>query len=76
VAFGLAVQNFLNIEWFLHWKLKLNSGWKFQRNWNVHLVLLEISRWAGFNEIYLVRFGFRMWEILIFKWFLPLKIFK
>jgi hypothetical protein len=22
------------------------------------------------NEIYLVRFGFKMWEILIFKWFL------
>jgi hypothetical protein len=28
----------------------------------------------GFNGIYLVRFGFRMWEILILKWFLPLKI--
>jgi hypothetical protein len=27
-----------------------------------------------FNGIYLVRFGFRMWEILVFKWFLPLKI--
>jgi hypothetical protein len=27
-----------------------------------------------FNAIYLVRFGFRMWEILILKWFLPLKI--
>jgi len=28
-----------------------------------------------FNGIYLVRFGFRMWEIiLIFKWFLLLKI--
>ncbi len=31
------------------------------------LVLLERSGLAGFNEIYLVRFGFRMWEILIFK---------
>jgi hypothetical protein len=26
------------------------------------------------NEIYLVRFGFKMWEILIFKWFLSLKM--
>jgi hypothetical protein len=40
----------------------------------VPLVLLERSCWAGFNGIYLVKFGFRMWEILIFKWFLPLKI--
>ncbi len=30
------------------------------------LVLLERSWWATFNEIYLVRFGFRIWEILIF----------
>jgi hypothetical protein len=28
----------------------------------------------GFNGIYLVRFGFKMWEILDFKWFLPLEI--
>jgi hypothetical protein len=55
-------------------KIKLNRSWKFRRNWNVPLVLLERSWWAGFNRIYLVRFGFRMWEILIFKWFLPLKI--
>jgi hypothetical protein len=55
-------------------KMKLNHSWKFQRNWNVPLVLLERSRWAGFNGIYLVRFGFRMWEILIFKWFLLMKI--
>ncbi len=32
------------------------------------------ERWAGFNGIYLVRFGFEMWEILILKWFLLLKI--
>ncbi len=38
------------------------------------LVLLERSWWAGLNGIYLVRFGFRMWEKLIFKWFLQLKI--
>ncbi len=65
MMFWLAVQKFLNIEWFLHWK--------FQRNWNVPLVLLERSWWAGFNGIYLVRLGSRMWEILIFKWFLLLK---
>jgi len=55
-------------------KIKLNRSWKFRRNWNVPLVLLERSWWAGLNEIYLVRFGFRMWEILISKWFLLLKI--
>jgi len=38
---GLAVRKFLNIEWFLRWK--------FQRNWNKPLVLLERSWWAGFN---------------------------
>ncbi len=55
-------------------KIKLNCSWNFQRNWNVPLMLLERSWWAGFKGIYLVRFGFRMWEILIFKWFLQLKI--
>jgi len=55
-------------------KIKLNCSWKFRRNWNVPLVLLERSWWAGFYEIHLIRFGFRMWEILIFKWFLQLKI--
>jgi hypothetical protein len=55
-------------------KIKLNCSWNFRRNWNVPLMLLERSWWAGFNGIYLVRFGFRMWEILIFKWFQPLKI--
>ncbi len=73
--FGLAMQKFSNIEWFLHWKLKLNRSWKFRRNWKVPLVvLLERSWWAGFNGIYLVRYGIRMWEIFISKWFLPLKI--
>ncbi len=55
-------------------KIKLNRSWKFRRNWNVPLVLLKRSWWAGFNGIYLVRFGFRMWEILVLKWFLLLKI--
>jgi hypothetical protein len=50
---------------------KLNSQ-NFLRNWNVPLVLLKRFWWA--DGIYLVRFGFKMWEILIFKWFLPLKI--
>jgi hypothetical protein len=40
----------------------------------VPLVLLERSWWAGFNGICLVKLGFKMWEILIFQWFLPLKI--
>ncbi len=55
-------------------KMKLNPCWKFWRNWNVPLALLERSWWAGFNGIYLVRFGFRMWVILILKWFVSLKI--
>ncbi len=59
---------------FFSLKIKLNPSWEFQRNSNVPLALLERSWWAGFNGIYLVRFGFRMWEILIFKWFLLLKI--
>jgi hypothetical protein len=55
-------------------KIKLNQSWKIWRNWNAPLVLFKRSWWAGFNGIYLVRFGFRMWQTLIFKWFLPLKI--
>jgi hypothetical protein len=59
-----------------HWmifslKIRLNYGWKIWKNWNVNLVLLERSWWARFNGIYLVRFGFQMWEILIFKQFMP-----
>jgi hypothetical protein len=59
---------------FFSLKIKLNCSWNFWWNWNVPSVLFERSWWAGFDGIYLVRFGFRMWEILIFKWFLPLKI--
>jgi hypothetical protein len=55
-------------------EIKLNCSWKFWRDWNVPLVLLERSWWAQFNGIYLVRFRFRMWEILILKWFLLLKV--
>jgi hypothetical protein len=64
------------LEYWMIFSLKflLNRSWKFRRNWNVPLVLLERSWWAGFNGIYLVRFGFRMWEISIFKCFLLLKI--
>jgi hypothetical protein len=47
-------------------KFKVNRNWKFQRNWNwnLPLVLVETSWWTGLNAIWLVRFGFRMWEIL------------
>jgi len=55
-------------------KIKLNRSWKFRRNWNVPLLFLERSWSAGFSGIYWVGFGFRMWEQLIFKWFLRLKI--
>ncbi len=55
-------------------KIKLNCSWKFPRNWNVFWVLLERSWWPGFNGIYLVGFELKMWEILILKLFLLLKI--
>ncbi len=55
-------------------EIKLNHSWKFWKNWNLPLVLLERYWSAGFIGIYLVRFGFRMWEILILKWLLLLKI--
>jgi hypothetical protein len=73
MTFGLVMQKFLNIEFF-SLKIKLNCSWNFRRNWNMPLVFLERSWWAGFDRIYLIRFGFRIWEILIFKWFLPLKV--
>jgi hypothetical protein len=48
-------------------KSKLNHSRKCRSNWNVPLVLLEISWWSGFNGIYLVRFGFRVfWPCLSF----------
>jgi hypothetical protein len=49
-------------DFFTEKQIKLNHSWKFRRSWNMHLVLLERSWWAGYNGIYLVRFGFRMWE--------------
>ncbi len=55
-------------------KIKWNRSWTFGRKWNVALVLLERSWWAGSNGVYLVRFGIRIWEILILKWFMLLKI--
>jgi hypothetical protein len=55
-------------------KIKLNCSWKFWENWNVPLVLLERSWRARFCGIYLVRFGFRLWKILILKWIMLLKI--
>jgi len=62
----LRVQKVLEYQMISSLKIKLNCSWNLRRNWNVPLVLLERSWWAGFNGIYLVRFGFRMWEILIF----------
>jgi hypothetical protein len=72
MMFGFAVQKFFENWMISSLKIKLNRSWKFQRNWNVPLVLLERSWWAGFNYFifyyfFLLRFGFRMWEILIFK---------
>ncbi len=55
-------------------KIKLNCSKILWRNWHVPLMLLERSWWGGYTGIYLVRFGFRMSEILIFKWFLLLNI--
>jgi hypothetical protein len=54
-----------NVEVFEYWmisslKIKLNCSWKFRRDWNVPLVLLERSWWAWFNGIYLVIFGLKM----------------
>jgi hypothetical protein len=68
MLFGLAWAKVLEYWMISSLKIKLNCTWKFQRTWNVPLVLLERSLWAGFNGIYLVRFGFRMWEILILKY--------
>jgi hypothetical protein len=36
-------------------------------DWVLGLFGKLLRRRGGFNGIYLVRFGFRMWEILIFK---------
>ncbi len=60
-----------NAKVFEYWmifslKNKLNHSWK----------LVERSWWIGFNGICLVRFGFKMWEIMIFKQFMLLKIHK
>jgi hypothetical protein len=49
------------LEYWMISSLKIiwNRRWKFRRNQNVPLVLLERSWWAGFNGTYLVRFGLR-----------------
>jgi hypothetical protein len=54
--------------------IKLYLCYEFRRTWNVPLMLLQRSWWAGFNGIYLVRFGFRMCQILILKWFCSWKL--
>ncbi len=35
MTFGLAMQKFLNIEWFFSLTIKLNCSWKFRRNWSL-----------------------------------------
>jgi hypothetical protein len=65
MMFGLAGQKVLEYWMISSLKIKWSCSWKFRRNWNVPLMFLERSWWAGFNGIYLVRFGFRTWEILI-----------
>jgi hypothetical protein len=79
MGFGSMMFALCSAKVFEYWMIssltiKLHCSWNFWRNWNVPWVLLKRSWWAGFNGIYLVRFGFGMWEILIFKWFLLLKI--
>jgi hypothetical protein len=50
-----SVENVVTLE-----GLPFNSS---MRNGNVPLVFLERSQRAGFNGIYFVSFGHRMWEI-------------
>jgi hypothetical protein len=57
--FGLVVQKFLNIEWFLHCKNKVSRTWKLWRNWNVPLVvigrkiLMNRIWWNLFDKIWI-----------------------
>jgi hypothetical protein len=74
ITFGLVVQKVLEYWMISSLKIKLNCSWKFRRNWTMPLVFMERSWWAGFNGIHLLRFGFRMGDILILKWFLLPKI--
>jgi hypothetical protein len=74
MMFGLVVQKFLNIEWFLHWKLYWIVAKFFLEELEcafgvVGKILMRRIKWNLFGKI-----GFRMWEILISNWFLPLKI--
>ncbi len=55
------ILNFFSLE------IKLNHSWTFWTNWNVPLMLLERCWWIGFNGICLVRFGFKMWDMVIFS---------
>jgi hypothetical protein len=74
MMFGPAVQKLLNIEWFLHWKIKLNCSWNFWRKWNVPLVLLERSWWEDLMEFIWWDLDSECGRYWFFKWFLPLKI--
>jgi hypothetical protein len=68
--FGLVVQKFLNIDWMISSLkiLKINRSWKFWEELECAFgVLGKILMSTGFNGIYLVTFGFKMWEILNLK---------
>ncbi len=74
MMFGLAVQKFLNIEMISSLKTKFNRSWIFLEELEcafgvVGKILMPRIKWNLFGKI-----GFIMWEILILKWFLPLKI--
>ncbi len=55
-------------------KIKLNCNWKFLRNWNVPLVLVEKPWWAGLMEFIWYDLDSECGRYWFFKWFLPLKI--
>jgi hypothetical protein len=72
MAFGLAVQKFLNSEWFLHWKLNKVVAGNFR---GIGTCLW--CWWKDLDEQDLMEFIWYDWDwecTLIFKWFLPLKI--
>ncbi len=74
MMFGLTVQKFLNIEWFLHWKLNLIVTKCFGGIGMCIWCCWKDLDEQDLMEFILVRFGFRLWEILIWKWSPLLKI--
>ncbi len=61
------------IEYWIHFHIKKICNCNFKKNWDVHVVLLEISQWTIFYGTYFIRLGLLMWNILVFKLFLSLK---